>query len=66
MRGRGLRVLLYYDGRSFRALMAIAELAYQHPDVSTMGRYYDAGHGRFVSEDALEQHLKVAAPEAYK
>jgi len=32
-----LRVLLYYDGRSFRAFMAIAELAYQHPDVSTMG-----------------------------
>jgi RHS repeat-associated protein len=29
-------------------------------------RYYDAGHGRFVSEDSLEQHLKVAALEAYK
>jgi hypothetical protein len=32
-----LRILLYRDGRSFRGLMVLADLAYQHPDVSTMG-----------------------------
>ena len=32
-----LRILLYRDGRSFRGLMMLADLAYQHPDVSTMG-----------------------------
>src|SRR5437762_2938808 len=27
-----LRILLYHDGRSFRGLMVLADLAYQHPD----------------------------------